>query len=93
MKVIIKSQVIVELGEKQPSAQSQSQVSLKKILKNFRLNPRLKLIQDIVLLGITDRHLKYLISVFYPELQSLTFNKRQTQQLLNRLVCLCCVMI
>ena len=76
----------MELEENYNETTEQSQVSLKRILKNFRLNPRLKLIQDVVQLGITDRHLKYLISIYYPQLQSLTFDKRRTRQLLTRLV-------
>ena len=78
--------MLVEFKEDDDATSETSQVSLRTILKHFRLNPRLKLVQEVVLLGVTDRHLKYLINSFYPELPTQTFTKKQSKLLLTRLV-------
>ncbi|KAL5269966.1 hypothetical protein ACHWQZ_G003442 [Mnemiopsis leidyi] len=80
------SKVLVEFKEDDDATSETSQVSLRTILKHFRLNPRLKLVQEVVLLGVTDRHLKYLINSFYPELPTQTFTKKQSKLLLTRLI-------
>ena len=76
----------ISLTASESGSSSPTQVPAKTILKSFPLNPRLKLVYEVMHLGLPERQIKQLIATHYPNLRKQKFTKSQCEKFLAKVV-------